>query len=328
MIIHHLNCVSACPVGGRFMDGISTGPRRARLTSHCLLVESRGSLVLVDTGYGLRDVHAPRTRLSKLFLGLARPVLDEDMTAIRQIERMGFDPRDVRHIVLTHLDCDHAGGLDDFPWATVHMLDAEREAATAQRTVLDRMRYRPAQWSTRDRWRTYAPAEGEAWLGLPCVRGLEALEAEIVLVPLIGHTLGHCGVAVRRADGGWLLHAGDAYVYFDEMNLERPSCTPGLRAYQWLMDADHTRRLANQHRLRTLLHERGADLTIVCSHDVREFEQASGRTCDTPPPRVRETRDGVPIVDEGAIDAAPPRGGGAPVVRVRPAREHHAPRLR
>jgi glyoxylase-like metal-dependent hydrolase (beta-lactamase superfamily II) len=36
-----------------------------------------------------------------------------------QVQRLGFDPRDVRHIVLTHLDFDHAGGLDDFPHATV-----------------------------------------------------------------------------------------------------------------------------------------------------------------------------------------------------------------
>jgi glyoxylase-like metal-dependent hydrolase (beta-lactamase superfamily II) len=31
------------------------------------------------------------------------------MTAIRQLEQLGFDPRDVEHIVLSHLDFDHAG---------------------------------------------------------------------------------------------------------------------------------------------------------------------------------------------------------------------------
>ncbi|WP_373317754.1 MBL fold metallo-hydrolase [Planotetraspora silvatica] len=28
---------------------------------------------------------------------------------------MGYDPADVRHIVVTHLDVDHCGGLPDFP---------------------------------------------------------------------------------------------------------------------------------------------------------------------------------------------------------------------
>ena len=48
---------------------------------------------------------------------------------MRQIQRLGFDPRDVRDIVLTHLDFDHAGGLCDFPEARVHLLGAELAGA-------------------------------------------------------------------------------------------------------------------------------------------------------------------------------------------------------
>ena len=48
----------------------------------------------------------------------------------------------MRHIVLTHLDFDHAGGLDDFPRAAVHMLAAEHEYAAQQKTWLDRQRFR------------------------------------------------------------------------------------------------------------------------------------------------------------------------------------------
>ena len=43
-------------------------------------------------------------------------------------------------MVLTHLDFDHAGGLDDFPAATVHLLAEERDAAVARRSALDRTR--------------------------------------------------------------------------------------------------------------------------------------------------------------------------------------------
>src|SRR3954451_3246940 len=154
MRIHHINAISTCPAGGALFDGRTLG-LRARLACHCLLVEAANELVLVDTGLGLRDCASPRKRLSKFFLALLSPDLREEMTAIRQIERLGFDPRDVRNIVLTHLDFDHAGGLDDFPWATVHMLTRERDAALAQKTLLDRMRYRPQQWSTQGQWRTY-----------------------------------------------------------------------------------------------------------------------------------------------------------------------------
>ena len=196
---------------------------------------ARHTLVLVDTGYGLRDVHDPASRLSRFFLTVNGPELRESMTAPRQIEALGFDARDVRQIVLSHLDFDHAGGLDDFPHATVHLLGEEIAAATAQKTMLDRMRYRPQQWSeTRGAWQAHSSGDGEPWFGFECVRDLPGVGPEVLMVPLIGHTLGHAGVAVRR-DAGWLFYAADAYFYHAEMDLRKPRCTPGLRAYQRLI---------------------------------------------------------------------------------------------
>lgn len=137
------------------MDGSARSVfERGHLTCHCLLIETDSGLVLCDSGLGLRDVATPRARLSRFFLALVSPDFREEMTARRQIERLGFRADDVRHIVLTHLDFDHAGGLDDFPQATVHMLGVEKTAAEAQRTWLDRQRFRPQQWSSRPRWRT------------------------------------------------------------------------------------------------------------------------------------------------------------------------------
>jgi glyoxylase-like metal-dependent hydrolase (beta-lactamase superfamily II) len=282
MKIHHLNCISTCPLGGALMDGHSAS-LRGRLTCHCLLVEANDQLVLIDTGFGLRDVADPRSRLSKFFLFLLAPELRQELTAIRQIERLGFDPRDVRNIVLTHLDFDHAGGLDDFPHAQVHMLAAERDAAVAQRTLLDRMRYRPQQWSNRANWRVYPANAGEGWYGFECVRELTGVPREIVLAPLIGHTLGHAGVAIERTGGKWLLLAGDAYFYHAEMDVERPRCTPGLRAYQCMMEKNRRMRLANQERLRELKRAHSKAVRIMSSHDVAEFELAAHRHAHDPP---------------------------------------------
>jgi glyoxylase-like metal-dependent hydrolase (beta-lactamase superfamily II) len=282
MKIHHLNCISTCPLGGALMDGHSMS-LRGRLTCHCMLVETRNTLVLIDTGFGLRDVADPRERLSRFFLTLLAPDFRSELTAVRQIERLGFDPRDVRHIVLTHLDFDHAGGLDDFPEAQVHMLATERDSATAQRTLLDRMRYRPQQWSsTRPSWRVYPQQQGEKWYGFECVRELTGVPPEIVLVPLIGHTLGHAGVAVERTGGQWLLQAGDAYFYHAEMDLERPRCTPGLKFYQWMMQKDGRARVHNQRRLRELKREHGKAVRILSSHDVEEFERLARRPAGEP----------------------------------------------
>jgi len=281
MRVHHLDCVSMCPIGGRLMDGSSRSiVRRGHLVCHCLLVETDEGLVLVDTGFGLRDVTDPTGRLSRTFLALLAPDLRREMTAIHQIERLGFSPAEVRHIVLTHLDFDHAGGLDDFPTATVHLLASERSDAEARQSLLDRMRYRPQQWSSRERWRTYG-VDGERWYGFDRARTLEGLSDDIVLFPLIGHTMGHAGVAVR-GDAAWTVLAGDAYFHHDELDMTRPRCPVGLRVYQWMMEKDRAARLANQARLRSLACTHGHELTICCSHDREEFERLAGRRAGVP----------------------------------------------
>jgi glyoxylase-like metal-dependent hydrolase (beta-lactamase superfamily II) len=282
MRVHHLNCISSCPLGGRLMDGRSPSVLgRGQLCCHCLLIEARDGLVLVDTGFGLRDVRDPRSRLSGFFLRLMSPDFREEMTASRQIERLGFRPSDVRHIALTHLDFDHAGGLDDFPQARVHMLRQEREAALLQKTWLDRQRFRPQQWNFRHNWTVHAPTtRSDTWFGFEEVATGNGLPDDVLLVPLIGHTLGHAGVAVR-GERGWMLLAGDAYFWHEEMNWERPRCTPGLRFYQRMMEKDRESRLRNQQRLRELCH-RTAEVEVFCGHDPVEFERCAGRAMSEP----------------------------------------------
>ncbi len=277
MRIHHLNCGTCCPAGGRLFDGTSDAPL-AHLVCHCLLVETNQGLVLVDTGYGTREVDHPRPRLSPFFLGLNNPQLRAAETAVAQVRRLGFDPADVRHIVITHLDFDHAGGLEDFPHATVHLTAREKEVADAGRggAFVGTRRYRPCQWDEVENWRLYPFGGGERWFGFDAVRDLEGLPPEILLVPLAGHTWGHAGVAIKAADGGWLLHAGDAYFYRGEVGGEDYSCPPGLRGYQRLMEVDRKARLENQRRLRALSIDHGDQVRLFCAHDVVEWELLAG----------------------------------------------------
>lgn len=200
--------------------------------------------------------------------------LRESETAIRQIEALGHNPGDVRHIVLTHLDFDHAGGLEDFPGATVHVMAKEYDSATGpRRGFVPRNRYRPSQFDEVRDWRRYG-AHGERWFGFDAVRDLEGLPPEILMVPLPGHTWGHAGVAIEGPQG-WLLHAGDAYFYRGEMREAKRRCTPGLRAYQTMMEVDRALRLSNQERLRRLSVDAAAGVQLVCAHDPVEFERCA-----------------------------------------------------
>jgi glyoxylase-like metal-dependent hydrolase (beta-lactamase superfamily II) len=276
--IHHLNCGTDCPFGGGLMDGRSRGPL-AHLVCHCLLVETNDGLVLVDTGYGLKDVRRPFPRLSRPFAALLNIRLREQETAVRQVEALGFSPSDVRHIVLTHLDFDHAGGLEDFPAAKVHVMAAELDAVANRRGFVARNRYRPMQFDAVAGWRRYT-AQGEPWQGFEAVRDLDGLPPEILLVPLKGHTWGHAGVAVAT-EAGWLLHAGDAYFHADEIAGVERRCPPGLRLYQNMMEVDRASRLSNQRRLRDLARNAAAGVEIICAHDASEF--ARHRAAKTPP---------------------------------------------
>lgn len=272
MRIHHINCGTDCPFGGAAFDGRSKGPL-GHLVCHCLLIETAEGLVLVDTGYGLRDVREPFPRLSRPFAAMLNIRLRERETAVRQVEALGYSPADVRHIVLTHLDFDHAGGLEDFPKARVHVMAAELEAVERRTGFVPRNRYRPMQLDEVRNWRRYEP-DGEGWFGFQSVRQLEGLPHEILMIPLKGHTWGHAGVAVDTGSG-WLLHAGDAYFYRDEVRRPERGCTPGLRLYQNMMEVDRAARLDNQARLRALSLDPAAGVRLICAHDVVEYEAAA-----------------------------------------------------
>ncbi|WP_033295805.1 MBL fold metallo-hydrolase [Amycolatopsis jejuensis] len=270
MKVHHFNCGTMHPPGGRLLDGRPGLLRRSEIVAHCLLVETANALVLVDTGFGTRGVTEPRRWLGGPFLTMVGGRPAEEETAVAQIRALGHDPADVRHIVMTHLDVDHAGGLADFPDATVHVRTTERRAAANPKNYQEKARYRAVQFAHSPLWSTYDEA-GETWFGFEAVRPLRGLPPEILLVPLPGHTHGHAGVAVDTGDG-WLLHAGDAYFFHGEVAPVHPHCPPGMRAFEVLNQMDGRTRRTNLARLRTLARDHPDEVTVFSAHSQTEFQ--------------------------------------------------------
>ena len=269
MQVHHLNAGTMCPVGRRVINGTGGLFQRARLVCHCLLIETGEGLVLVDTGIGLDDIAAPQ-RLGPRWVRQTSPRLDPAETAVRQVEALGHSRDHVCHILLTHLDRDHAGGIADFPKAKVHVHQREHAMAVSGTIAAPPGRYITGQWQHRPDW-TFYGEEGEDWFGFKGVRALGEREPDILMIPLPGHTPGHCGIAVRAKDK-WLLHAGDSYFYHGQLQA-RPSMPIVLGLFQRKGDMDRATRVANQQRLRALKASHGHEVTIVNSHDPVDYDR-------------------------------------------------------
>ena len=258
MKVHHLNC----------------GTMRPRLTPalvcHVLLVETPTGLVLVDSGFGLEDVRDPATRLGSA-RRLTRPVLDPAETALRQVEGLGFSPRDVTAVVLTHFDSDHVGGLADFPGAAVHLTSNELGAALSPRTRVERNRYRAAQRAHAPTLIEHSPASGDQWWGFTAVE-LEGVSPGIVLIALPGHTRGHAAVAVDAGDH-WVLHAGDAFYHHGQLD-GSGSAPATLRRMERAVAHDRDLVRANHERLAQMYDGREPGVLLVNSHDPLLLEQA------------------------------------------------------
>ncbi len=247
--IHHINC------------GTLVVPGYPTVVCHCLLLEDESGLTLVDSGIGLRDVQDPVGRFGQTLIDAAGFQFHEADTAVRRIEALGLRPDDVRQIVLTHADPDHAGGLADFPQADVHVSEEELRELTAGRA-----RYVPAQFAHGPKWRPHGGAP-RGWFGLdarPVVSHGE--DDEVLLIPLFGHTLGHCGVAIRQGDR-WLLHAGDAYYLRAELTDESHP-VDALAASRAESDVHRRASLA---ALRRLVQDYPGEIDIIGYHDITEL---------------------------------------------------------
>lgn len=202
--IHHLNCVKI------------VSPFNDNVCGHCLLLKENDHLVLIDTGIGLLDTLYPNERIGQELIDRVGYRFDENQTAVRQIEHLGLDPEKVTDCIVSHLDNDHIGGLADFPKATVHVGIEELENFHSGNP-----RYLKMPFAHHPIIKTYKKSDFH-WFGFEARKISAKIETEIFLIPLFGHTLGHCGVALKPYNK-WLFYLGDAYYLRAELTtLDHP----------------------------------------------------------------------------------------------------------
>ena len=239
MTIRIINC---------FSKSLPWPPFR-RIGAVCLVAETNRGLLLVDTGLGLHDYSHP-TRMMRDFMFVMHAVRDPNLAVIRQVSRLGYQPEDVHDIVLTHLHFDHAGGLPDFPGAQVHLYRREYEAWLHPRKLLE-IAYNDADFAHNPNW-CFHDLQREGWYDFDAVR-IPGLEPEIWLVPLSGHTSGHCGVALKT-ENGWIFQCGDSVPVNLQFNLlstllYRPTIGPHVPRLKAFTEAHPDVRMLAGHML-------------------------------------------------------------------------------
>jgi hypothetical protein len=159
----------------------------------------------------------------------------------------------------------------------VHVFRNEYVSALKTRrfSLVDRIGYVDEHLRADINWMLHS-FTGFKWFGFDAIPVLEQPSYEVFIVPLAGHSRGHCAVAVQLEEG-WLLHCGDAYIRDMQIDIDEPK-NPfpiGLRTISGVLFPP-----GPIARLRALRREHGEVIKMFCSHDRASYAELRGISLD------------------------------------------------
>ena len=89
------------------------GTGEVRITYTVDVLKSDNELIVVDTGYDMNEIEAIQHATAESHTDYKSPA--------EVLERAGVNPKDVKHVILTHAHWDHMGGLHFFPNAKFYL---------------------------------------------------------------------------------------------------------------------------------------------------------------------------------------------------------------
>lgn len=170
-------------------------------------------------------------------------------------------PQQVTDCIISHMDNDHIGGVADFPQATVHVGAEEFDSFNSGNP-----RYIKLPMAHLPTIKTYAKTTDE-WYGFEARKIETDTEAEIYLIPLFGHTEGHCGIAIK-ANNQWIFYVADAYY----LKAELYDSSHPVNELARISAEDNDLRIENINKIRKLTDEY-PEIEVFGYHDIEEFRR-------------------------------------------------------
>lgn len=206
-----------------------------------LIVHPAEGPILFDTGYDPAFLDATRRFPERLYRWATPVQLPVGSDAASQCAVLGFEPGDIRHLILSHFHADHIAGTHRFPNARIHcaragLEDAHRggRLASTRRGILRSLI--PADFVSRARFFEDTLAVALPSDLAPFDRGADLLgDGSLLAVELPGHCPGHWGLVMH--DAGWGLHflVADAAWSLDAIrrNMPPPFATTAFLGHTW-----------------------------------------------------------------------------------------------
>jgi glyoxylase-like metal-dependent hydrolase (beta-lactamase superfamily II) len=264
--VYDLDTCPLYPIGVAHARSVRDASGQAWLCTRVLAVHTpEDGWVLIDTGFGRQDLANPEASMGARFVATAKPHRATARPAAEWLNTVPDGPLSMNRVVLTHLDLDHAGGLRDFAGVPISVHPREWQAATQRKTLVHRLRYRARQLQGVAEPELFGPAT-TSFGGFEAGR-VPGLSDRFLWVSLPGHTPGHCGVAIRRDDGGYVFHVGDAVLEMQEITSGNPQLSVAIRAHHRFFDDNPAQGNATRKKLAQLYATEGHDWTWVCGHD-------------------------------------------------------------
>ena len=184
--------------------------------------------VLIDAGWP--EPHAGDSAALRAYRRAMRARIDAEHAPMRTLERLGFAPGDVAHVLLTHPHADHVGTLRDFPGATLHgCVEAFRAARRGGLAALRHAIF--AELIPPGAPERMVDLSGDVRLPHGLGMGRDVLgDGSVLSVELPGHAHGHFGFVFPRLDPP-VLYAADAQWMLAAIRERRPPRGPARLVY-------------------------------------------------------------------------------------------------